>query len=53
MKVGILGTGMVACTMAETLNKLEGAEPYAVASRDKRRAEAFAERWGFKKSFGS
>lgn len=53
MKVGIIGTGMVACTMAETLNKMEGAEPYAVASRDKRRAEAFAERWGFKKSFGS
>ena len=41
MKVGIIGTGTVACTMAKTLNQMKGVEPYAVASREKRKAEDF------------
>ncbi|HJD47842.1 MAG TPA: Gfo/Idh/MocA family oxidoreductase [Candidatus Mediterraneibacter norfolkensis] len=53
MKVGIIGTGTVACTMAKTLNQMEEAEPYAVASREKRKAEDFARKWGMKKTFGS
>lgn len=53
MKVGIIGTGTVACTMAKTLNQMKGVEPYAVASREKRKAEDFAQKWGIKKSFGS
>ena len=33
MKVGILGAGRIAATMAKTLNGMKEAEAYAVASR--------------------
>ena len=44
MKVGILGTGWIADKMAVTLtglDKKEGIELYAVASRSKEKAEKF------------
>lgn len=55
MKVGILGAGKIAATMAETIRKMEEsgdtrAELYAVASRDGERAREFAKRHGAKKA---
>lgn len=53
MRVGILGAGGIAATMASTIGPLEGVESYAIASRDLDRAKAFAARWGFEKAYGS
>lgn len=53
MKVGIIGAGNIAETMAKTLRGMEHAESYAVAARDLERAEAFAKEWGFEKAYGS
>ena len=38
MKIGFLGAGNIATTMATTLQSVKGAECYAVASRDKNKA---------------
>ena len=43
MKVGILGAGGIARKMALTLNGMEGADAYAVASRNLQKAQRFAE----------
>lgn len=51
--VGILGTGKMAGIMAETLNKMKGVKPYAVASREKVKADVFAGKYGCKKAYGS
>lgn len=57
MKIGILGAGGIAVTMANTLKGMkrggEDVELYAVAARDGHRAAAFAKEHGFTKSFGS
>lgn len=53
MKIGILGAGAIAKSMAETINNMEDAANYAVASRDYERAEAFAKEFGFAKAYGS
>lgn len=53
MKIGILGAGSIAGSMAKTIQGVEEAEAYAVASRDIGRAQAFAEQWGFQKAYGS
>ncbi|MEI3339986.1 MAG: Gfo/Idh/MocA family oxidoreductase [Eubacterium sp.] len=53
MKIGILGTGSIANTLAETMKQMEEVECYAVASRDLKKAEAFAEKHGFARAFGS
>ena len=50
---GILGPGGIASTFAADLPLVEGAELAAVASRDKANAEAFAERHGFARAYGS
>ena len=42
MKVGIIGAGGIAVTMARTLNQMEDATAYAVASRSLEKAETFA-----------
>ena len=39
MKVGIIGAGGIAVTMARTLNQMEDATAYAVASRSLEKAE--------------
>lgn len=39
--------------MAQAVSGLEGVERYAVASRSLERAQAFADRWGFAKAYGS
>ncbi|MCR5421436.1 MAG: Gfo/Idh/MocA family oxidoreductase [Lachnospiraceae bacterium] len=53
MKIGIVGAGEMAGAMATTLQPLNGAECYAIASRDIKRAKAFADKYGFEKAYGS
>lgn len=57
MKLGIIGTGYIATKMAEAINYLEqhsmDIEAYAVASRNKNKADLFAKAHLFQKSFGS
>ena len=53
MKVGIIGAGGIAVTMAKTLNEMEDATAYAVASRDLAKAQAFAEKNQIEKAYGS
>lgn len=53
LNVAIMGTGNIACTMAETLGKMRNVKCYAVASRTKEKAEVFAGEYGFKKAYGS
>lgn len=51
--VGILGTGNIAAVMARTVNQMKGVRLYAVASREKVKAEVFAGKYGCKKAYGS
>jgi predicted dehydrogenase len=53
MKMAILGAGGIAGKMAETITRMDGIEPYAVASRDLDKAREFASKWGFSKAYGS
>ena len=53
MKIGFLGTGHIANTMARTIAKMPDVVAYAAASRDLGRAEAFAREHGFQKHYGS
>lgn len=53
MKFSILAPGGIAHKLAEAVDKLEGVEAYAVASRDYRRAKDFADKWGYQKAYGS
>ena len=53
LRVGILSTGNIAATMAETVAQMKEARIYAVASRSLEKAEAFAERFQIEKAYGS
>jgi predicted dehydrogenase len=53
LRVAIMGTGKIACVMAETLKETKGVTRYAVASRTKEKADKFAEAYGFKNAYGS
>lgn len=53
MKIGILGAGRIAATLAETMNKMSEVECYGVASRDLEKAKIFARDHGFQHAFGS
>lgn len=53
MRIGILGAGKIAETLAKTMGRMEEVECWAVAARELKRAEAFAKTYGFKKSYGS
>lgn len=53
MKIAVLGAGRIAGTVAATLAAMEEIECYAVAARDLPRAQAFAEKYGFQKAYGS
>lgn len=52
-KVGILGAGKIAGTIADTLQALDAFEAYAVASRDQQKADAFGAEHGIEKCYGS
>ena len=53
MNIAILGAGEIAVKMAMTLQHLKGVNCYAVASRDPLRAQAFADKYGFRQAYGS
>lgn len=53
MKMAILGAGGIAAIMAETIRPLEDVESYAIGSRDTGKAQAFADKYGFRKAYGS
>lgn len=53
MKLGILGAGGIASTMAKTVAEMKGVEVYAVAARDLERARVFAQKYEVKKAYGS
>lgn len=53
MKMAILGAGSIATKMAWTILQLKEVESYAVASRSLDKAQAFADKWGFRKVYGS
>ena len=48
MKLGILGAGGIASTMAKTVAEMKGVEVYAVAARDLERARVFAQKYEVK-----
>lgn len=52
-RIGIIGAGHIAEKMAWTLTQMWEAEPYAVASRSYEKACGFAEKYGFRKAYGS
>lgn len=51
--IGIMGTGNIASVMADTINKMKNVKLYAVASREKVKADVFAGKYGCKKAYGS
>lgn len=51
--VGIIGTGNIAGVMADTLCKMKNVRAYAVASREKVKADVFARKYGCKAAYGS
>ena len=53
MNIGIIGAGSIAGSMAVTVNGMKNAECYAIASRTLTKAQQFAEKFGFKKAYGS
>ena len=53
VKVAIIGTGVIANKLAKAFLVTENATLYAVASRDKKKAVAFAEKYNIPKSYGS
>lgn len=53
MNIAILGAGNIATSMATTLQPLKNVTCYAVASRDKKKAQVFADKFGFQKAYGS
>lgn len=53
MKLGILGPGRIARTVAATLVQMPEIECYAVASRNRERAAEFAKDFGFEKIYDS
>lgn len=53
LKIGILGTGVIAATLADTMNRMPGVELYGAASRSLDKAKDFGERFGVKRTYGS
>lgn len=53
VRFGIIGLGAIAARFASVLNTVEGVELVSVASRDKSKGEAFAEKFGAKKAYNS
>lgn len=51
--VAIIGAGSIAQKMARTINGMDTANTYAIASRDLDRAKDYQQQFGFKKAFGS
>lgn len=52
-RMAIMGAGHIAEKMAQTMRALKSVRCYAVASRDIKKAEVFAKKFGFQKAYGS
>lgn len=53
MKMGILGAGQIASVMAATIRQMPQVTSWAVGSRTSEKAQAFADKYGFQKAYGS
>lgn len=53
MKMAILGAGHIAEKMAGTIREMPEITSYAIGARDLSRAQAFAEKFGIEKAYGS
>ena len=53
MKMGILGAGRIAVTMAQTIAQMPDVTAWSVGSRSLEKAQAFAKEHGFEKAYGS
>jgi len=53
LRVGIIGAGRIAEVAARTLSGLNECKAYAIGSRTKEKAEAFASKWNIAKAYGS
>jgi hypothetical protein len=53
MKIGVLGAGKISHSTVPAMVALEEVECWAVASRSLEKAQAFAEKYGFRKAYGS
>ena len=53
MNIGILGAVKIAGVMADTINKMDDVELYAVGSRTLEKANAFAREFDIDKAYGS
>lgn len=53
VKFAILAAGSIAAKMSAAVSELPEIKRYAVASRDKTKAEEFAKEWGYEKAYGS
>lgn len=49
----VLAAGGIAAKMSQAVMKLPEVKMYAVASRSYERADAFAQKWGYEKAYGS
>ena len=52
-RVGIIGAGKIAGSMAETVGRMPEACLYAIASRSMEKAREFKDKWGAEKAYGS
>lgn len=52
-RIGIMGTGKMAETMAGTIKKMKNVKCHGVASRSEERAQEFAEKYGIKVAYTS
>ena len=52
-RVGIIGAGKIAGSMAETVGRMPEACLYAIASRSMEKAREFKDKWGVEKAYGS
>ncbi|WP_343250432.1 Gfo/Idh/MocA family oxidoreductase [Diplocloster hominis] len=53
IRIGILGAGGIANTLAAVIGRMDEAAVTAVAARDYERAKEFAGKYGFEKAYGS
>ena len=51
MNIGIMGAGKIAGVMADTINKMDDVELYAVGSRTLEKANAFARKFDIDKTY--
>lgn len=50
-RVGIIGAGKIAGSMAETVGRMPEACLYAIASRSMEKAREFKDKWGAEKDY--